>query len=165
MYRVGPTMRANWTMLLHATTCYYNSHHSKNVFWLSTNHVCKFNDAITSLPPPTAWCSISHACMLNDAVTPQSSDPNRMCWLLGLGEDRCGNLIGNPGTGKGTGRSHGVQYGWYNSAAQMTMVPNKTNFLRLTRVELSCACRPAGGPFRAQAERNDIYATYYVQHG
>ena len=32
-------------------------------------------------------------------------------------------------------------------------------------LELSCACRPAGGPFRAQAERNDIYATYYVQHG
>ncbi len=44
---------------------------------------------------------------------------------VSLGQDRCGNLIGNPGAGKGTGRSHGVQYGWYNSAAQMTMVPNK----------------------------------------
>ena len=32
------------------------------------------------------------------------------------------------------------------------------------KVELSWACRPAGGPFRAQAERNDIYAKY-VQHG
>ncbi len=58
-------------------------------------------------PQPYVWRSINHACMLNDAVTPQSSEPNRMCLLLGLGHDRCGNLIGNPGTGKGTGRSHG----------------------------------------------------------
>ncbi len=30
----------------------------------------------------------------------------------------------------------------------------------LSWVELGCACRPMGGPFPAQAERNDIYATY-----
>ena len=32
------------------------------------------------------------------------------------------------------------------------------------QVELSRACGPAGGPFRAQAEQNDIYGKY-VQHG
>ena len=31
-------------------------------------------------------------------------------------------------------------------------------------VELSSACKPAGGPFRAQAKGNDIYAKY-VEHG
>ena len=38
------------------------------------------------------------------------------------------------------------------------------SWVELRWVELSWACRPAGGPFRAQAKGNDIYAKY-VRHG